>query len=81
MSRIGCFLQFVPIVDERSEILIMQADQLLERGVYLAAFKEAAKKDCWEPDVMLYLTKKQAETFARTILDITSTQRVSEPEP
>lgn len=63
MSRIGIFSQLNPIPDECSEIFIAPAYE--EGGVYLAVYKRAGKNN---PDVTLYLTRRQVEKFVTAIL-------------
>lgn len=76
MSRIGTFAQINPTVDKNSQIFICDASDKQKGGVYFAVYKEGLKGR--SPSVMLHLTHRQAEIFAKAIVDMNAEEKAEE---
>ena len=74
-SRIGTFAQINPTVDKNSQIFICDASDKPQGGVYLAVYKGLKGR---APSVMLHLTHRQAEIFAKAIVDMNAEEKAEE---
>lgn len=75
MSRIGIFGQLNPTVDKTSRIFVGVAMDHKKGGVYLAVYKGLKGRS---PSVMLHLTHRQAEIFAKAVADMNAEEKAEE---
>ncbi len=75
MSRIGTFAQINPTVDKNSQIFVCDAVDQKKGGIYLAVYKGLKGRS---PSVMLHLTHRQAEIFAKAIVDMNAEEKAEE---